>query len=47
MAGRACDGAGTGTGSDMVEDPMYRAEAPVAKLITVFETVIADPGTTV
>lgn len=36
-----------GTASGMVDDPMYRAEAAVAKLITVFETVIADPGTTV
>lgn len=47
MAGRACDAAEMGTASGMVDDPMNRTEAPVAKLMTVFETVIADPGTMV
>ena len=47
MAGAASDIAETGIANGIVDDPTKSAEAPVAKLMTVSETVMAEPGTTV
>ena len=47
MAGRVSEVAEMRIPSGIVDDPMKRAEASVAKLMTVFEIVMADPGTTV
>ena len=45
--GRALEMVGAGAAGGVVEDPMKRAEAPVARLMAVLETVIAEPGTRV
>ena len=45
--GRATEVAENGTVSDITDDPITTAAALVARLITVFETVIAEPGTRV
>ena len=44
MTGRALEMVGNGTASGIVDDPIMRAEAPVARLMMVFEMVIAEPG---
>lgn len=45
--GRAAELAGFGTASGMTDDPIATAAALVARLTTVFDTVIAEPGTRV
>ena len=47
MTGGAADAFAAGAARDMEEEPMKTAEAPVARLTTVSETVIAEPGTRV
>lgn len=45
MAGRAADCvAAMGITNGIVDDPIMRAEAPVARLMTLLETVMAEPG---
>ena len=45
--GRACEVSGRGTAIGIVNDAMTIAAALVARLITVLEMVIAEPGTRV
>ena len=48
MTGRAFEAAvAAGMANGIVEDPMITAAAFVARLITLSETVIAEPGTSV
>lgn len=44
MTGRAAETVGAGTANGIFEDPTKTAEAPVARLMTVLETVMAEPG---
>ena len=44
MMGRATEVPGTGAANGMVDEPMTTAAAFVARLITVFEMVMAEPG---